>query len=204
LPKLLKHFSKPEATTAYPALEDSKLIILVAQLDSSAFDVLYDRHSGPVYSLVWHVLPNQTLCDDVCQETFLSLWRKAGSYQAHKGTVRNWLLAMGHNSAIDHLRKANRHREDWNDEAETTVADLNAEDMPLNNLTAQELHKTVSTLPLLQQQVVELSFYSGYTHQEIAGLLDIPLGTVKSRMNLALNKLRGSLERNGLTNELLI
>ena len=177
-------------------LSDERLMRLVADLNAAAFEVLYDRHAGAAYGLCHRIVRSAALADDVCQEAFLSVWRSGGRYDRRVGSVRSWILSITHNRAIDQLRRSRRHDD------RQVQDDALAERMPggdstdgeaLRRIEADDAGRALGCLPDEQRAVIELSFYSGYSHTEIADTLDIPLGTVKGRMRLALEKLQGEL-----------
>ena len=173
-------------------MADEELMDLVAEMHPAAFEVIYDRHSRAVYSLCHRIVRSPSLADDVCQEAFLSLWRSAGRYDRRLGSVRSWILSITHNRAIDQLRRVTRHadRQVHDDSlAERMPAPESTEGEALRRLEADETGTLLKRLPPEQRDVVELSFYSGYSHAEIAGMLDVPLGTVKGPMRLALERL---------------
>lgn len=177
-------------------LPDERLMRLVADLDAAAFEVLYDRHAGAVNGLCHRIVRSAALADDVCQETFLSVWRSSGRYDRRLGSVRSWMLSITHNRAIDQLRRSRRHdgRRTGDDGlAERMPADDDTGAEALRQIQADDAGRALACLPDAQRAVIELSFYSGYSHVEIADALDVPLGTVKGRMRLALEKLQGEL-----------
>ncbi len=178
-------------------LADEELMRLVADVDASAFELIYDRHAQAVYALCYRIAGSRALADDVCQEAFLSVWRSGDQYQRHLGSVRSWILSIAYNRAIDQLRRATRH------ETRQVHDDALAERMPAHEQTdvqafdrmeAELTTGLLAELPADQRRVIELSFYSGYSHAEIAHMLDVPLGTVKGRMRLALEKLHVAME----------
>lgn len=169
---------------------------LVARADANAFEVVYDRHCGAAYGLAFRVLGAQGPAEDACQEAFMSVWRAASRYDARLGSVRSWVLSVTHNRAIDQLRRVTRHtdRQVYDDTAaERMPAAEETEGTALRRVGAEETRGLLATLSSEQRRVVELSIYSGFSHGEIAEALGIPLGTVKSRMRLALEKLRSSM-----------
>jgi RNA polymerase sigma-70 factor, ECF subfamily len=160
--------------------------------DAQAFTVLYDRHSRVAYSLAYRMLGEKQAAEDLAQEAFLKVWRSAGSYRAGRGSVRTWILSIVHNRGIDQLRSlASRRRLQEKAEAVApTSQPSEAFSETWRNSQREQVRAAMSTLAPEQQMVLELAYFSGYTHVEIAGLLDIPLGTVKSRMRLGLKKIR--------------
>lgn len=179
-------------------LSDQMLMRLVANLDAAAFEVLYDRHVAAVYGLCRRMAPSAAHADDMCQEAFLSVWRSGGRYDPARGNVRSWVLSITHNRAIDQIRRTRRHddRQIHDDAvAERMPATDSTDGDALRRIDADDAGRAMRSLPDNQRAVVELSFYSGYSHAEIADKLDVPLGTVKGRMRLALEKLQGHLTK---------
>jgi RNA polymerase sigma-70 factor (ECF subfamily) len=176
-------------------LADEELMRLVADMDPAAFEVVYDRHAQAVYSLCYRIAGSRTLADDTCQEAFLSLWRSGGRYDARLGSVRSWLLSIAHNRAIDQLRRATRHEDrEVHDDGDARTLRLpsaaRTDVEALRRVEADETARLLDRLPPAQRTVIELSFYSGYSHTEIADMLAVPLGTVKGRMRRGLEQIR--------------
>ncbi len=173
-------------------MADEDLISLVAQGDDEAFAVLYDRHSRPAYSLAYRMMGEHHAAEDLVQDAFLKVWRSATSYRADRGSVRTWLLSIVHNRGIDQLRSmASRRRTQEKIEAsapKSEPSDAFAESW--RNSQRDQVREALGTLPKEQLKILELAYFSGYTHVEIAELLDVPLGTVKGRMRLGLKKIR--------------
>ena len=176
----------------YLLLADEDLISLVGQNDAEAFATLYDRHSRPAYSLAYRMMGENQAAEDLLQEAFLKVWRSATSYRIERASVRTWLLSIVHNQGIDQLRSlASRRRTQEKIEAsapKSQPSDAFAESW--RNSQREQVREALSTLPQEQLKILELAYFSGYTHVEIAELLDLPLGTVKGRMRLGLKKLR--------------
>lgn len=178
-------------------LADEELMRLVRSSDARAFAVVYERHVGSAFSLAYRMCATRTAAEDVVQEAFLALWRSGGRYDATRGSVRTWVLGIVHNRAIDALRRATVHdRRRASDEGleerfetgERTDAEV------ARRAEASEIRSALGELPSEQSQVIELAYYGGFTHAEIADILGAPLGTVKGRMRLGLEKLRGQLD----------
>ena len=168
---------------------------LVADMDAAAFDVIYDRHAQAVYSLCYRIGGSRPLADDICQEAFLSLWRSGNRYDARLGSVRSWALSIAHHRAIDQLRRTTRHHDrqvhdDGDARAQRLPSDARTDDEALRRVEADETGRLLDRLPRDQRTVIELAFYSGYSHVEIAEMLAVPLGTVKGRMRRGLEQLR--------------
>ena len=173
-------------------LADEELISFVGRGDAKAFAVLYDRHSRPAYSLAYRMMGERQTAEDLVQEVFLKVWRGAGSYRAERGSVRTWLLSIVHNRGIDQLRSlASRRRMQAKIEASAPKSQPSeAFAQSWRNSQREQVREALKTLPEEQLKILELAYFSGYTHVEIAGLLELPLGTVKGRMRLGLKKMR--------------
>ncbi|MDQ4001080.1 MAG: sigma-70 family RNA polymerase sigma factor [Actinomycetota bacterium] len=176
----------------YLLLADEDLMSLVGDGDAGAFAGLYDRHSRAAYSLAYRMMGEQQAAEDLVQEAFLKVWRAAGSYRAQRGSVRTWVLSIVHNRGIDHLRSsASRRRiQDRVQETAPTSQPSEAFADTWRNTQCEQVREALRGLPPERLNVLELAYFSGYTHKEIAQLLDLPLGTVKGRMRLGLKKLR--------------
>ncbi|MCA1847541.1 MAG: sigma-70 family RNA polymerase sigma factor, partial [Actinobacteria bacterium] len=171
----------------YLLFADEDLISLVYQArDAEAFAALYDRHSRAAYSLAYRMMGERQAAEDLVQDAFLKLWRAASSYRPERGSVRSWLLAIVHNRAIDQLRSsASRRRTQEKVEASAPrFQPSEAFKESWRNAQREQVREALKGLPEEQLKVLELAYFSGYTHVEIAGLLDLPLGTVKGRMRL--------------------
>ena len=165
---------------------------LVQGGDAQAFAALYDRHSRAAYSLAYRMMGEKQAAEDLAQDAFLKVWRSAAGYRAERGSVRTWILTIVHNRGIDQLRSlASRRRTQEKVEAEaprSQPSEAFAESW--RNSQREQVRAAMSTLPPEQVKILELAYFSGYTHVEIARLLDLPLGTVKGRMRLGLKKIR--------------
>ena len=178
----------------YLLLADEDLISLIHQSrDSHAFATLYDRHSRAAYSLAYRMMGEPQAAEDLVQEAFLKLWRgAASSYRPERGSVRSWLLAIVHNRTIDQLRSSASRRR-TQEKVEATAPRFQPSEAfkeSWRNVQREQVREALKGLPEEQLKVLELAYFSGYTHVEIAGLLDLPLGTVKGRMRLGLKKIK--------------
>jgi RNA polymerase sigma-70 factor, ECF subfamily len=171
---------------------DEDLISLVGRGDAQAFATLYDRHSRPAYSLAYRMMGEKQAAEDLVQDAFLKLWRSATSYRAERGSVRTWLLSIVHNRGIDQLRStASRRR--MHDKIEATAPKSQPSEafaQSWANSQRKQVREALKSLPEEQLKTLELAYFSGYTHVEIAELLELPLGTVKGRMRLGLKKMK--------------
>ncbi|MGN6258529.1 MAG: RNA polymerase sigma factor [Solirubrobacterales bacterium] len=178
-------------------LADEELMPLVGRKDPEAFEVLYDRHGGVAYSLAYRIVGDRAAAEEVTQEAFISVWRSGARFDAARGSVRSWLLSVVRNRAIDFLRsKAGKAPKlDFDDESalEQRPAQERTEEEALRRETAGEIRGALGKLPGEQSKVIELAYFGGFSHSEIAEILGLPMGTVKGRMRLGLEKIRGEL-----------
>jgi RNA polymerase sigma-70 factor, ECF subfamily len=177
-------------------LADEDLMQLVHDGEARAFEVIFDRHAGAAFSLAYRMSGRQTLAEDIVQEAFLSIWRTGARYDRGRGSVRSWLLSAVHSRAIDAFRReAVRTRRDVHDDGITErIASRELTDSEFERRDdARQVRSALQALPADQRQVIELAYFGGFTHTQIAELLKLPTGTVKGRMRLGLTKLRGVL-----------
>jgi RNA polymerase sigma-70 factor, ECF subfamily len=175
------------------SLADEDLLELLAAGDSHALEVIFDRHSGPAFSLAFRMCGRQTMAEDIVQEAFLSLWRSGARYDPTRGSVRSWVLSAVRNRAIDAFRRESvtASRDVADDEAAARLPALERTDSEVERREdARRIRVALQELPAEQRQVIELAYFGGFTHTEIARMLDLPAGTVKGRMRLGLTKLR--------------
>jgi len=178
-------------------LADEELMPWIAKKDPEAFEVFYDRHGGAGYSLAYRILGDRSAAEDCIQEAFISIWRSGARFDRTRGSVRSWTLSIVRNRAIDALRsKSGRAPKlTFDDDAilESRPADEQTEKEVLAAETAVEIRGALSQLPSEQSKVIQLAYFGGFSQSEIAGMLNVPLGTVKGRMRLGLEKIRGEL-----------
>ena len=173
---------------------------LVEGGDSGTFAGLYDRHGRAAYSLAYRMAGERQAAEDLVHDAFLDVWRAAGSYKAERGSVRTWVLSIVHNRGIDKLRSAASRRR-VQDRVEATASISQPSETfseAWRNSQRSQVRKALEDLPAEQLQVLELAYFSGYTHTEIADLLGLPLGTVKGRMRLGLKKIRAYFDARGM------
>jgi RNA polymerase sigma-70 factor, ECF subfamily len=183
-------------------LADEEVMALVQEGSTRAFELIYDRHGSAAFSLAYRMLPNRVTAEDVTQEAFLSIWRSRQRYEPTRGSVRTWVLGIVHNRAIDALRRnlvhdRRRSRAEGFEEREEAPERTELEAARLQE--ARSVRDALAELPEEQLRVVELAYFGGFSHSQIANMLEMPIGTVKGRMRLGLDKLRRGLE--GLVSE---
>lgn len=173
--------------------------------DVDGLAAAYDAYGEVAFSVALRVLGDRQRAEDVTQETFLKLWTSAASFDADRGSLRSWLLTMVRNRAIDALRGRGAHERAELPLFDTHPADQSGGDpwrVVAAELEAGAVREALASLPVEQRQVVELAYYGGYTQREIAGVTRVPLGTVKGRMRLALEKLHSYLSGRGIVDVL--
>jgi RNA polymerase sigma-70 factor (ECF subfamily) len=178
-------------------LADEELMPWIGRKDPEAFEVFYDRHGGAAFSLAYRILGERGAAEDCIQEAFISIWRSGGKFDAARGSVRSWTLSIVRNRAIDVLRskagKAPKMTFDDDEIIESRPSGELTEEEAMRNETATEVRGALSQLPAEQSKVIQLAYFGGFSQSEIAGMLNVPLGTVKGRMRLGLEKIRGEL-----------
>ncbi len=177
-------------------LADEELMQLVYRGNTDAFEVVYDRHADAAFSLAYRICLQRQLAEDVIQEAFLSLWRSRARYERTRGSVRSWILGIVHNRSIDAVRRRRvRDRgETLDEQIESRLAAPERTDVEFaRREEAREVRDALERLPAEQSRVIELAYFGGMTHVQIATLLDEPIGTVKGRMRLGLAKMRIAL-----------
>lgn len=185
---------------------DADLIGRAADGDARALEVLYDRYSGVVFSFALRLVMDRPLAEELLQEVFFRAWQQGGNYSAQRGTFVTWLLSITHNMAIDEIRKRKRRPQKADSEEPEQVlagvADTGAGSDVEEEVWLGSLRDTVATalqtLPPAQREAIEMAYYQGLTQREIAEALGEPLGTIKTRMRLGLQKLREALGNDGV------
>lgn len=183
-------------TAGVHALSDVELLARACDGDAEAFEAIYDRHAPAAFSLARRICRDQGVAEDIVQDAFLSLWRGRDRYDAARGQVRTWLLGIVHNSAIDRLRRSGVHerrRASAEGIEDRLEAPERTEEEVAQREEATEVRGALCNLPEEQRRVIELAYFDGLTHTQIASMLDQPVGTVKGRMRLGLLKLHAQL-----------
>jgi RNA polymerase sigma factor (sigma-70 family) len=167
---------------------EQELVALLKEQNNDAFNYLYDHYSGALFTIINQIVPDKDTASDVLQEVFVNIWRKIGSYDATKGRLFTWMLNIGRNAAIDKVRSKG-----YRDNQKTQpIAEGESEMAMSSNPVVNDvgLKKVLTTLNEEYRKLIDLSYFQGFTHEEIAKMLGIPLGTVKTRIRTAISQLR--------------
>ena len=185
--------------TAYSGLDDEELMQRLAYRDLVAFRALYDRYGNLVYSAALRVVRDAQIAEDMVQEIFLRIWRKPESYVAQRGRFVTWLTSVTRNRGVDEVRSRGRRFRHETASPEEQERELPASEQDDPALTAELSDQrrlilaALTQIPAEQREIIELAYFGGLTQQEIADLLSQPLGTVKTRIRLGMQKLRAAL-----------
>ena len=183
---------------------DETLAARVARGDSAALEELYDRYASRVLGISIKIVSDQALAEDILQETFWRVWQSAGTYQPQLGAFTGWLFRIARNLSIDAYRRRNVRpqavmstREEGDDPLleQTPDPDTDVAEQAQSILRNRQVRQALASLPSVQRQVIEMAYFNGMTRQEIAEATGEALGTIHTRARLALQKLRGELER---------
>ena len=186
--------------TDYQVLEDQELLVRIAAGEKDALEAIYERYSTAVYSLARYMLRSEAVAEEATQDVFLNIWLKANSYNSSRGQPKTWIMSVAHNKIVDVIRYR-RRAEAVSDPKEYETLDLlpseqvGTDEAVVRNLEAERVRLALERLPAAQQEVVTLAYFGGLSQSEIAARLGQPLGTVKTRARLALQKLREELRQ---------
>ena len=182
---------------AQPTDPDEDLLVRVGGRDKKAFELFYDRFERRAFSLAYRIVGERSLAEDIVQEGFLSIWKNAGRYDPARGSAGAWALGIVRNRSIDVLRSRASRTPDLDHDDDSTLekraSALKTEEQALQREQDREVRSRLSTLPENQSKVIGLAFYGGFSQTEISDMLELPLGTVKGRMRLGMEKLRVEL-----------
>jgi len=168
---------------------EQELVALLKEQNNDAFNYLYDHYSGALFTIINQIVPDKDTASDVLQEVFVNVWRKVGTYDETKGRLFTWMLNIARNAAIDKVRsKGYRDNQRTQPIAEGENAGMSISSNPVVNDVG--LKKVLTTLNEEYRKLIDLSYFQGFTHEEIAKMLGIPLGTVKTRIRTAISQLR--------------
>jgi RNA polymerase sigma-70 factor (ECF subfamily) len=183
-------FQGPATSTTAPG-EDAQLLARVRRGDEQAMAALYDRYSKVVYSVALRVLRDAAAAEDILQEIFMQVWRNPDSFIATRGSLGGWLAVVARNRSIDNLR---RKRPTEQVEDAILPSNCNLADESERNLMMEHARAAIILLPAEQRKTLEMAFFDGLTHSEIAEMTGDPLGTVKTRIRSALLSLRKAFQ----------
>lgn len=195
--------AKPETDAIDRVPTDEELMSAICDGSELALELLYERYHRYAFSLAYRILHDPAAAEDIVQEAFLAIWRKADSYQKQHGSVHSWLQAIVHHRAIDKIRSS-AHREQQctslqaDYEHDPASAEPELWEQAWHDEQSRLIRAALNQLPAEQRQVIELAYFGGYTHTEISEQWNIPLGTVKGRMRLGLQKLKVLLQDYGI------
>ena len=179
--------------------DDRELLERIVEKDKNALDILYGRYATPVYSLALHMLKQPPLAEEVTQDVFLNIWLKATSFNAERGQPRSWIMSVAHHRVVDVIRSRRRTQSMTDPEGYETLERLPAggasvESQVQQNLDRERIMRALATLPDNQKEVILLAYFEGYSQSQMAERLEQPLGTIKTRVRLAMQKLRTALQ----------
>ncbi len=182
---------------------DEALLAAIRDRDERAIAVLYDRYGGLAFGLAYRIVGERSAAEDVVQDAFLSVWRRAVSFEAGRGSVRTWLLSIVHHRSIDRLRGVSgRARHDVPiDDFERVLATDDPWGAVEVRVQRDVLQTGMATLPREQRETIQMAYFDGYTQQEIAAAMNVPVGTVKGRLRIGLQKMRSLLAGAGVERE---
>ncbi|HEY7357340.1 MAG TPA: sigma-70 family RNA polymerase sigma factor [Ktedonobacterales bacterium] len=188
--------------------EDESLVKRVAEGDAVALEALYDRYGQPVYSLALRIVRDPQTAEELTQEVFVRLWRRAATFDPARGRFHSWLLGIAHNLALNEVRrwqsrpqKADLPNDDDERAHEPVDESADAAEAAWLNIRREAIVGAIKQLPEAQRRAIELAFFGGYTHLEIANMLGDPLGTIKSRIRIGMQRLKQLLLAQGIEAE---
>ena len=179
--------------------DDASLIVLIAQAQKDALNKLYDRYNRLVFSVAFAIVGDRAIAEEITLDVFVQVWQRAGSYRSELAKVRTWLIAITRHHAIDILRMQKSRPEanavQWNELSSHNGPAMPAvEDGLQLSMQREKVREALSQLPAEQRETLVLAYFKGYTQSQIAEALNQPLGTIKTRVRLAMQKLRKLLE----------
>ena len=179
--------------------DDRDLLRRITLKDRDALDALYGRYVTPVYSMALHMLKQPPLAEEATQDVFLNIWLKASSFNAERGQPRSWIMSVAHHRVVDLIRSRRRTMQMTDPEGYETLERLpsggaSVERQVQQNLDRERIMGALATLPESQREVILLAYFEGYSQSEMAEFLSEPLGTIKTRVRLAMQKLRLALQ----------
>jgi RNA polymerase sigma-70 factor, ECF subfamily len=177
---------------------DQELAAQLQRGDAQAVAALFDRYGRLAYGLAYRMLNDAGAAEDVVQESFLVIWRNAPSFDEARGSLRTWLLAVVRHKAVDRLRRSRSRPQSSLEAIDQPMVGPDVWEMVSTNLTRDQVQQAFASLPDAQRQTIELAYLGGFTQNEIAERMKVPLGTVKGRMRIGLEKMRSFLQGRGV------
>jgi RNA polymerase sigma-70 factor, ECF subfamily len=178
-----------------PELKDESLLERIREGDLESLEELYERYNRQAFALAYRMLSNRETAEEVTQDAFLSVWRQAATYRAGVGAARPWLLSIVHHRAVDRLRRTRERQPAVSlDEAWMKPSGSDVFSDVYRGLQREQIRQALAQLPDEQRVAIDLAYFHGTTYVEIAEMTDVPVGTVKSRVRLGLEKLKSSLD----------
>jgi RNA polymerase sigma-70 factor (ECF subfamily) len=196
LPTTGVDLERQDERTTVGERDDTSLLRGVQGGDDASLAALYDRYGGVAYGLALRITGDATTAEDAVQDAFVSLWKQAPRFDAERGQVRSWLLTIVHHRAVDAVRRrAHRPERQLPEGAEEFLVDAQRrpDELAERSIEARAIREAVSRIPDDQRRTVEMAYFEGMTHVEISRAMGVPLGTVKSRLRIAMEKMRDEL-----------
>jgi len=193
----------PQTQSLSHNANDEELISAICHGSEQAMEIFYQRYYRYAYALAYRLLHESTAAEDIVQEVFLSVWRKAATYQRQHGSVYSWLQAIVHHRAIDRLRSVANRNNQWaplqvEGEQDPPSPQRDVWEEAWQKEQSQLIRSALAQLPAEQRDVIELAYYQGYTHTEVATQNQMPLGALRGRMRLGLQKMKHLLQAHDL------
>jgi RNA polymerase sigma factor (sigma-70 family) len=188
-------FFTNQLLSPYVKYDEQELVTLLRENNNQAFNYLYDNYSSALFGIINQIVKDKELATDVLQDVFINIWKKKASYDATKGRLFTWMLNIARNAAIDKIRSRPYQDSRKNQPLSENVNTGGLETHTVNpNVNDVGLKKVVNRLKEDQRTLIDLSYFQGFTHEEIAKMMSIPLGTVKTRIRSALSQLRTMIQ----------
>ncbi|MFD0794814.1 RNA polymerase sigma factor [Mucilaginibacter litoreus] len=172
------------------SLSEEDLVLALRNREKIAIEALYDMYSASLYGVIYRIVVEETLAEDVLQETFVKIWNSFNGYSSEKGRLFTWMVNIARNMAIDKVRSKDFKNQSKNHELENNVTFIDEKRNTVYNPELLGIRDLVSTLKPEQKSILDLVYFKGYTHLEAAEELAIPLGTIKTRLRMAIQQLR--------------
>ncbi len=173
---------------------EEELVLQIRQKDQAAFSYLYDNYAAALYGVIYRMIEDEKLGEDILQEAFVKIWNNFSTYDTAKGRLFTWMLNLTRNLAIDTMRSKGFKKQQKISGDENSVLNLKDTATGIDRFDSMGLRKHVANLKADQRIIIDLAYFSGYTQDEISKQLDIPLGTVKTRMRAAITELKKYLQ----------